>query len=86
MSTHSLASPGQAAHPFAFSAISSGLYNAAAKMLRAVSGFLIPTEEPIAPRHLQGMMALMRRADDIESTQPEVAAELRWIAASYCYA
>lgn len=62
------------------------LHETAAKMLRAVLAFLTPTEEPIPPRHLQGMMALMRRADEIEATQPEVAAQLRWIASSYCYA
>jgi len=46
---------------------------------------LIPSEELTPPRHLQKMTGLLRLAGEIESTRPDTAAKLRWMAASSCY-
>ncbi|HCE11020.1 MAG TPA: hypothetical protein DIT28_11175 [Oxalobacteraceae bacterium] len=56
-----------------------------ARLQRAASALLIPSEELTPPRHLQKMTGLLRLAGEIESTRPDTAAKLRWMAASSCY-
>jgi hypothetical protein len=79
---------GKAARPFVLATLRSMLGGFAAKSLRAAMFLVMPfgsSEQPVPPRHMQQMLALMRRADDLESTEPEAAAELRWIAATCCH-
>jgi hypothetical protein len=75
----------QAARQSAPITVSAKLHEFAAKLLRAVPALMIPSEEPVPPRHLQGMMRLLQEAREIDSSQPEAAANLRWLAMSSCY-
>jgi len=75
----------QAARQSAPVTMSARLHEFAAKLLRAASALMVPSEEPLPPRHLQETMRLLRAARELESTQPEAAANLRWLAMSSCY-
>lgn len=75
----------QAARQSAPVTASARLHEFAAKLLRAASVLMTPSEEPLPPRHLQETMRLLQAAREIDSSHPEAAANLRWLAMSSCY-
>ena len=75
----------QAARQSAQVTASARLREFAAKLLRAAAALMIPSEDPVPPRHLQETVRLLQEAREIDSSQPEVAANLRWLAMSNCY-
>lgn len=75
----------QAARLSAPTTVGARFHEVAAKLLRAASALMIPSKEPVPPRHLQQMVRLLQTARELESSQPEAAANLRWLAMSSCY-
>ena len=61
------------------------LHELAVKLLRAAIAFMTPSEDVSPPRHVQEMMRLLQAARELESMQPEAAANMRWLAMSSCY-
>jgi hypothetical protein len=80
----SLIHAGNAAHP---ATLRSLLASIGVHLLQAVKFLVMPLhagDEDAAPRHMELTLRLLRRADELDSTDPDAAMKLRMMASSYC--